>query len=78
MFGFEQFGDTSLVLNLRCFLDSLEFRLATISELHTAINDKLNAAGIVIAFPQRDIHLDTHAPLDIRIQDDRPRTEGAG
>jgi hypothetical protein len=31
----------------------------------------------VIAFPQRDIHLDTLAPLDIRIQDDRPRTEGA-
>jgi potassium efflux system protein len=75
--SFEQFGDNSLVLNLRCFLDSLEFRLATISELHTAINDKLNAAGIVIAFPQRDIHLDTLAPLDIRIQDDRPRTEGA-
>ncbi len=75
--SFEQFGDNSLVLNLRCFLDSLEFRLATISELHTAINDKLNAAGIVIAFPQRDVHLDTLAPLDIRIQDDRPRTEGA-
>jgi potassium efflux system protein len=75
--SFEQFGDNSLVLNLRCFLDSLEFRLATISELHTAINDKLNAAGIVIAFPQRDVHLDTLGPLDIRIQDDRPRTEGA-
>jgi len=24
-------------------------------------------AGIVIAFPQRDIHLDTLKPLDIRI-----------
>jgi potassium efflux system protein len=73
--GFEQFGDNALTLNLRCFLDSLEFRLATLSELHTAINDKFNAAGIVIAFPQRDLHLDTSSPLDIRIHSDRPQTD---
>ena len=65
--AFESFGDNSLLLTLRCFLDSLEFRLATISELHEMINDKLNAAGIVIAFPQRDLHIDTLSPLDIRI-----------
>ena len=28
-------------------------------------------AGIVIAFPQRDVHLDTSQPLDIRIRRDR-------
>ena len=37
------------------------------SELHLAINKKFNEAGIVIAFPQRDIHLDTSQPLDVRI-----------
>ena len=26
-----------------------------------------NDAGIVVAFPQRDIHLDTSKPLDVRI-----------
>jgi potassium efflux system protein len=65
--SFESFGDNSLLLVLRCYLDSLEFRLATISELHETINEKLNAAGIVIAFPQRDLHIDTLSPLDIRI-----------
>jgi potassium efflux system protein len=64
---FEGFGDNALTLLLRCYLDSLEFRLATISELHQAINGKFNQAGIVIAFPQRDLHLDTSRPLDIRI-----------
>jgi potassium efflux system protein len=64
---FEGFGDNALALVLRCYLESLDFRLATISELHEAINDKFNAAGIVISFPQRDVHLDTSRPLDIRI-----------
>ncbi|MGD2055984.1 MAG: mechanosensitive ion channel, partial [Gammaproteobacteria bacterium] len=64
---FEGFGDNALALVLRCYLDSLDYRLATISELHEAINDKFNAAGIVISFPQRDVHLDTGRPLDIRI-----------
>ncbi|MEN8108365.1 MAG: mechanosensitive ion channel domain-containing protein [Pseudomonadota bacterium] len=69
--SFEEFGDNSLLLVLRCFLDSLEYRLATISDLHTAINDKFEAAGIVISFPQRDLHLDTLSPLDIRIHNDK-------
>jgi potassium efflux system protein len=68
--GFEGFGDNALTLNLRCFIDSIEYRLSTISELHQAINRKLNAAGIVIAYPQRDLHLDTTRPLDIRIRHD--------
>jgi len=75
--GFEVFGDNSLNLNLRCFIDSIDYRLSTISELHQAINRKLNAAGIVIAYPQRDLHLDTTRPLDIRIRRD-DGTQGDG
>ena len=75
--GFEVFGDNSLNLNLRCFIDSIDYRLSTISELHQAINHKLNAAGIVIAYPQRDLHLDTTRPLDIRIRQD-DGTQGDG
>ena len=75
--GFEVFGDNSLNLNLRCFIDSIDYRLNTISELHQAINRKLNAAGIVIAYPQRDVHLDTTRPLDIRIHHD-DGTQGDG
>jgi len=64
---FEAFGDNTLNLVLRCFVDSQEARMPTMTRLHTAINRKFNDAGITIAFPQRDVHLDTSRPLDIRI-----------
>ena len=64
---FEEFGDNSLNLGLRCFVPTLEIRLQTLTDLHRAINQKFNEAGIVIAFPQRDLHLDTNSPLEIRV-----------
>jgi potassium efflux system protein len=76
--AFEGFGDNSLNLTLRCFIGTLDYRLSAISELHQAINRKFTAAGIVIAYPQRDLHLDTTTrPLDIRIRRDGG-TPGAG
>jgi len=74
---FEGFGDNALALNLRAYIGSLDYRVTTISELHEAINQKMNEAGIVIAFPQRDVHLDTSQPLDIRIRRDdvQPNTD---
>ncbi|HBH36482.1 MAG TPA: hypothetical protein DDW45_09120 [Gammaproteobacteria bacterium] len=65
---FENFGDSSLTLNLRCYLESVDDRLETISQLHEGINEKLIAANIEIAFPQRDVHLDFSTPLDVRLQ----------
>jgi potassium efflux system protein len=65
---FESFGDSSLIVNLRCFLESVDYRLETTSQLHEAINEKLIAANIEIAFPQRDVHLDIRHPLEVRIQ----------
>jgi potassium efflux system protein len=64
---FDAFGDSSLTITLRCFIGSMDYWRQTISELHQAINNKFNDAGIVISFPQRDIHLDTSQPLDVRI-----------
>jgi potassium efflux system protein len=65
---FEGFGDNALNLFLRCYLETLEFRLAVITELHQAINDKFRAAGIGIAFPQRDIHLRSSEPIEVRMR----------
>jgi potassium efflux system protein len=62
---FEGFGDNSLTLVLRAYLDDLNQRLATITDLHQAINDKMQASGILIAFPQRDVHLDSARPLEV-------------
>ena len=47
---FETFGDNSLGLLLRCFVDSADLRYPAISALNRAINDKFNAAGLGIAF----------------------------
>jgi len=64
---FDSFGDNALTITARVYIDNLDHRVTAISELHNAINEKFNNAGIVIAFPQRDVHLDTSKPLEIRI-----------
>ncbi|MCB1697211.1 MAG: mechanosensitive ion channel [Halioglobus sp.] len=64
---FEQFGDSSLLIRARFFMDQLDQRLKTSSDLMLDINRRLHAAGIVVAFPQRDVHLDTSQPLEIRM-----------
>ncbi len=65
---FEGFGDNSLTLILRAFIDSPDHRLATVTHLHKAIYAKFEQAGISIAFPQRDLHLDTREPLRVAIE----------
>ncbi|MGB5833547.1 MAG: mechanosensitive ion channel domain-containing protein, partial [Thiohalocapsa sp.] len=69
---FDTFGDNALGLLLRCFVDSIDLRVSTISALNEAINDKFNAAGISIAFPQRDLHLDSIKPLRVQIEHSGP------
>ena len=76
---FENFGDNALTIMLRCFIGSMEFRRQITSDLNASINRKFEHAGIVVAFPQRDIHLDTSQPLDVRIhrvQDDSDEAGG--
>jgi potassium efflux system protein len=36
-------------------------------QLHRAIDDEFRRAGIVIAFPQRDVHLDQIGPLEVSV-----------
>ena len=63
--SFEGFGDNALTLNMRAYLNDIDARIQTITELHQAILDRFREAGISIAFPQRDLHLDTHRPLEL-------------
>ena len=53
---------------LRCFVVTAELRYPTISALNEAINEKFNAAGISMAFPQRDLHLNTIRPLQVELR----------
>jgi len=73
---FERFGEHALELVLRCYLGSIEYRLGAISDLHQAINRELTRAGIIVAYPQRDLHLDTARPLDIRLHGWDPQAPG--
>ena len=75
---FENFGDDSLRLNLRCFVGSVNDRLPALSALHMAVERKFREAGISIAFPQRDVHIDAVRPLEIRVtREGKPRDEAA-
>jgi potassium efflux system protein len=65
--SFEGFGDNALTLLLRAYIDNLDHRLATVTMLHKAINTKFRQAGISIAFPQRDLHLNTLSPLQVEV-----------
>lgn len=59
---FMGFGDSSLQFELRIFIASAEHFLTVKSDLHRAVDDAFREAGIVIAFPQRDIHIRTGGP----------------
>ena len=74
---FESFGDNALDIKLRCYIGSMDYRLQTLSELNQVINRDFAAAGIVIAFPQRDIHLDTSRPLDVTLHRVKEKTDPA-
>jgi potassium efflux system protein len=55
---FREFGNSSLNLIARYFFSDVEQRGVLLSDLHMKINDAFSEAGIVIAFPQIDVHLD--------------------
>ncbi|WP_200233286.1 mechanosensitive ion channel domain-containing protein [Thiohalocapsa halophila] len=75
---FEGFGNDSLTLVLRCFLADMDYRLDTITALHHAINDRFRAAGIGIAFPQRDLHIRSVQPLEVHLRRDQTPVGGPG
>jgi len=37
------------------------------SDLRHRIAGALDRAGIVVAFPQRDVHLDTKGPIEVKV-----------
>jgi len=68
---FEDFGSDALLFGLYVWVElkpEVDWRTVT-SDLRYMINKALTAKGIVIAFPQRDIHLDASRPLEVRVLD---------
>jgi len=59
---FTGFGDSSIDFELRVWINDVSHRLRIRSELGIAIDKRFREAGIVIPFPQRDLHLQSVAP----------------
>ena len=66
---FNAFGDSALVFEVNFWTtpDSVLERLETESDLRFAIDRLFREAGISIAFPQQDVHLDAQRPLEVRV-----------
>jgi potassium-dependent mechanosensitive channel len=56
---FSDFADSALVFRLRAYLKNYDKAYRVRSELRFAIFAALSRAGIVIPFPQRDVHIST-------------------
>ncbi len=56
------FGDSALNFELRCYSPDVERRLTIVHQLHLAVDRAFRAAGIEIAFPQRDVHIRSAPP----------------
>lgn len=54
---FKDFGESSIDFELRVWISDIQQRLKVRSDLGLAIDQHFRAAGIVIPFPQRDLHL---------------------
>ena len=54
---FTEMADSALVFRVQCWVDEPVLRGRCLDGLNTAIYKALNAEGISIPFPQRDVHL---------------------
>ena len=65
---FVNFGESSLDFQLRVWISNIDDRFSVKSQLHQEVDRRFREAGIVIAFPQRDLHLrsvDKSAPANL-------------
>jgi len=74
---FREFGNSSLNLIARYFFSDVEQRGFLLSDLHLKINDAFAEAGIVIAFPQIDVHLDKPQSDPVNGEEPTPGTAQA-
>jgi potassium efflux system protein len=69
MVWFTEFGDNALQFELHFWLKmrTLSERRRIESDIRHKIDSLFREARIVIAFPQRDVHMDIAGPLDVRL-----------
>jgi potassium efflux system protein len=61
------FGDNALNFEVRVFVNGIDNWYPMLHRLNRAIDREFRKAGISIAFPQRDVHLDATGPLEVKV-----------
>ncbi len=71
---FSDFGDNALVFKVYFWISIRRILERQIIEgmVRVKIDELFNKEGIVIAFPQRDVHLDGLGPVEVRLTKDKP------
>lgn len=75
---FEAFGDNALEFTIYFWVEMTPFMdgRVVMSDIRFRIESLFKEVGIIIAYPQRDIHLDTIAPMEVRLVQGNPRGPG--
>jgi len=66
---FQDFGNNALIFELYFWISInkvIERRIIT-SSIRFLIEELFGTAGIIIAFPQNNVHLDTTKPLELHL-----------
>lgn len=72
------FGDSTLNLELRLFVEDYDQHADLLDDVHTRIDKLFRQHDVEIAFPQRDLHLRSARPLlDFMLRRDAEREEAA-
>lgn len=76
---FEDFGDNALVFDafFWCDVSSERDLRRTRSDIRFRVTELFEEAGIVIAFPQRDVHLDAPDGIEVRVVERLQKTKDA-
>jgi len=76
---FMGFGDSSLDFQIRVYLNSFDERVPMTHVIHTEVNKALEAAGIPIPFPQRDLNIvSQNVPLELRPTEKTAKAKSTG
>jgi len=78
---FAEFGDNALIFDVFFWVRARSpMQVNKVrSDVRFRIDEVFREHSLVIAFPQRDVHLDTVAPLDVRLVDTPPKGgDGSG
>lgn len=68
---FEEFGDSALMFRVYLWLvlDTDQGNRVVLSNIRHRIKEALDEAGFVIAYPQRDVHLEAMHPIPVQVVD---------